>query len=226
MRDLRSRGTLVDVTATRTGSGQRTAYQRDASSYDSRTASYHKYRRESVDLLPVQRGDVVLDVGCGTGLCFDLLRDRVGPEGQVVGVDESVAMTELAGERVSAHRWDNVTLLPSPVEDAEIPVTADAALFCATHDILQSRPALDNVFRHLRPGASVVASGGKWASTWKAALNLCVMAAHEPFVSSFDGFSKPWSLLEELVEDLEVNEVAFGGGYLAVGRVPGTPGLE
>jgi hypothetical protein len=33
-------------------------------------------------------------------------------------------------------------------------------------------------------------------------------------------------LLEELVEDLEVNEVAFGGGYLAVGRVPGTPGLE
>lgn len=213
------------MSATRTTPARRTAYDRDAFSYDSRTASYHRYRRESVDLLPLRRGDVVLDVGCGTGLCFDLLRDRVGPEGRVVGVDGAVSMTELAEERVRRHRWDNVTLLPAPVEDARIPVTADAALFCATHDILQSRPALVNVLRHLRPGASVVASGGKWAATWKAALNLCVMAAHEPFVSSFDGFAKPWGILEGLVEDLRVKEVAFGGGYLAVGRVPATPVL-
>lgn len=208
---------------TRTGSAPRVAYQRDAFSYDSRTASYQRYRRDSVDLLAPRRGDVVLDVGCGTGLCFDLLRHRVGPEGRVVGLDGSVPMTELAAERVQARGWDNVTLIPTPVEDARIPVTADAALFCATHDILQSRPALENVLGHLRPGASVVASGGKWAPTWRAALNLCVRAAHEPFVSSFDGFARPWSVLEGLVEDLSVTEVAFGGGYLAVGRVPRVP---
>lgn len=211
------------MTAPKTSPVRRAAYDRDAFSYDSRTASYQKYRRDSVDLLGLRRGDVVLDVGCGTGLCFDPLRDKVGREGQVVGVDGSAPMAQLAEERVRTRKWDNVTLVPAPVEDAEIPVTADAALFCATHDILQSRPALENVFRHLRPGASVVASGGKWASSWKAALNLCVMAAHEPFVSSFDGFAKPWSLLEGLVDDLRVNEVAFGGGYLAVGRVPAVP---
>jgi ubiquinone/menaquinone biosynthesis C-methylase UbiE len=196
------------------------AYDRDACSYDSRTAPYQKYRRETVGRLPVQRGDVVLDVGCGTGLCFSMLRDKVGSSGQVVGIDGSPQMIDLAAERASDHDWDNVTLVPTPVQDAEIPVTADAALFCATHDILQSRAALDNVFGHLRPGAWVAASGGKWAPTWKVALNLYVQAVHEPFVRSFAGFDRPWSLLQDFVEDLSVAEVAFGGGYLAVGRVP------
>jgi demethylmenaquinone methyltransferase/2-methoxy-6-polyprenyl-1,4-benzoquinol methylase len=214
----------VDVTVTNTAAAPQAAYVRDAFDYDSRTASYQKYRRESVDLLPLRRGDVVLDVGCGTGLCFAFLKDKIGPRGHLVGIDASASMAELAEERVRTHRWDNVTIVPSTIEAARIPVTADAALFCATHDILQSRPALENVFRHLRPGAWVVASGGKWASTWKAAVNLCVLAAHEPFVASFDGFSRPWSLLESFVEDLHVSEVAFGGGYLARGRVPASSG--
>ncbi len=198
----------------------RAAYDRDACSYDSRTAAYQKYRRETVARLPARPGDVVLDVGCGTGLCFGSLRDKVGPSGHVVGIDESAQMIELAADRASDHEWDNVTLVQAPVQEADVPVTADAALFCATHDILQSQPALENVFRHLRPGASVVASGGKWAPTWKVALNFYLRSMHEPFVRSFEGFDRPWSLLQDFVEDLVVEEVAYGGGYLAVGRVP------
>jgi ubiquinone/menaquinone biosynthesis C-methylase UbiE len=196
------------------------AYDRDAHSYDRRTAAYQRYRRETVSLLPTRPGDVVLDVGCGTGLCFELLRDATGATGRIVGIDGSASMIELAAERVARHGWENVTLLESPVEDARIPGTADAALFCATHDILQSRAALENVFRQLRPGAWVAAAGGKWAPRWKAALNLCLLAVHEPFVTSFEGFGRPWRLLEDFVEDLRVLEVASGGGYLALGRRP------
>jgi ubiquinone/menaquinone biosynthesis C-methylase UbiE len=206
--------------ATGIGSVPRVAYDRDAFAYDRRTAGCQRYRRDTVDRLPVRRGDVVLDVGCGTGLCFGYVREKTGPTGQVVGIDDSKAMLALAAERMRGQGWDNVTLLCSPVQDVRIPVEADAALFCATHDILRSRPALENVFRHLRPGAWVVASGGKWAPRWKAALNLGLFAVHEPFVRSFEGFARPWSLLREYVEDLTVVEVASGGGYLALGRVP------
>ena len=107
--------------------------------------------------LPVRRGQVVLDVGCGTGLCCGLLRDKVGPQGGVVGIEESPEMAAVAREHIAAEGWRNVTVVESPAEDAEIAVTADAALFCAVHDILQSPDALRNVMKKLRPG-----TGGRW----------------------------------------------------------------
>jgi hypothetical protein len=46
-------------------------------------------------------------------------------------------MAAVAREHIAAEGWRNVTVVQSPAEDAEITVPADAALFCAVHDILQ-----------------------------------------------------------------------------------------
>ena len=46
-----------------------------------------------------------------------------------------------------------------------------------------------------------------------------VVLVHSPYVSSFSGFDRPWSLLEEFVDSLWVTEVAWGTGYLALGRM-------
>ena len=57
---------------------------------------HHKWRRRAVDLAAVGPGDRVLDVATGTGdLAFELAR-RVAPGGEVIGVDFSEAMLELA----------------------------------------------------------------------------------------------------------------------------------
>ena len=61
-------------------------------------------------------------------------------------------------------------------------LTADAALFCAVHDILQSPDALRNVLTTLRPGAWVAAGGGKWAAPMMVALNSMVSMLHAPYV--------------------------------------------
>jgi demethylmenaquinone methyltransferase/2-methoxy-6-polyprenyl-1,4-benzoquinol methylase len=198
--------------------GSVSAYGRDAARYDARTAGYEVYRSRVIDLLPLAAGDVVLDVGCGTGLCFEQLVDRIGPTGTVVGVEPAAAMLELAAERVAARGWPNVVLVGSPVECAALP-TVDHALFCAVHDVLQSAPSLDHVLAHVRDGGGVAATGGKWAPPWAVGVNAAVLAMHAPFVRSFAGFSRPWALLAERVPGLAVDQVALGGGYLAWGRV-------
>ena len=196
------------------------AYREHARSYDRQTGAFGRYRRAVVEALPVRPGQVVLDVGSGTGLCAGLLRDKVGPQGSVVGIEASPQMAAVAREHIAAECWRNVTVVQSPAEDAEIAVTADAALFCAVHDILQSPDALRNVISKLRPGAPVAAGGGKWAARWMVGVNLQARAMHAPYVRSFEGFGRPWSQLEQLIEDVHVRQVTFGTGYIMTGQAP------
>jgi demethylmenaquinone methyltransferase/2-methoxy-6-polyprenyl-1,4-benzoquinol methylase len=199
---------------------EQVAYTRDASFYDTRTSAFDTYRQRLVDLLPLQRGDVVLDVGCGTGLCFEQVRGRIGPDGVIIGVDASRDMLAMAAARVADRGWRNVVLVQAPIERAVLPAVADHALFCATHDVLQSEAALDNVLAHVRDGGTVAATGGKWAPPWAIALNAGILALHAPYVRDFAGFDRPWARLDQRLGRLRVQEVAMGGGYLASGRVP------
>jgi trans-aconitate methyltransferase len=192
------------------------AYTDLATAYDRRTRVYQGYRHDVVESLPLSAGDIVLDVGCGTGLCLPLLVERIGPDGEVIGIDQSPDMLAVARERIAVHNWSNVTLIESAVEDVHIPARADAALFCATHDVLQSDEALDRVFGHLRSGAWVGAVGGKWAPAWMVALNAMVFATHQPYIRDFDGFDRPWRKLERYVVGLRL--VDLTSGYLAFAR--------
>ena len=202
------------------GSARQPAYREHARSYDRRTGAFHGYRQAIVEALPVRPGQVVLDVGCGTGLCHSSLLDKVGPQGSVVGIEESPEMVAVARERIEQEGWRNVTVVQSSAEDAQIASTADAALFCAVHDILQSPGALRNVLSKLRPGARVAAGGGKWAAPWMVAVNLPVTMLHAPYVRSFEGFGRPWHHLEQLLEDVHVRELALGSGYVLTGQAP------
>jgi len=207
-------------TTLNSASRRQPAYGERARSYERDTEAFQPYRRAVVEALPLRSGQVVLDVGCGTGLCCGLLRDKVGPDGGVVGIEESPEMAAVAREHIACEGWDNVAVVQAPAEEADIGLTADAALFCAVHDILQSPDALRNVLTRLRPGAWVAAGGGKWAAPIMVALNSMVGMLHAPYVRDFSGFDRPWRHLERLVEDVQVQELAFGSGYVMTGRTP------
>jgi ubiquinone/menaquinone biosynthesis C-methylase UbiE len=199
------------------------SYRAVARRYDERTSFGEPYRRQSVRRLSAGRGDVVLDVGCGTGLNFPPIQEKIGAGGRLVGIDLSPEMLACARARASRHGWSNVTLVESAVEEVEIPVEADAALFSLTHDILRSPCALENVLGHVRPGGRVVAAGAKWAPWWwpgSLPLNLWVSQMNASYVTTFEGFSRPWSHLARLIPDLEVQDLLPGFFYIAAGTRP------
>ena len=55
------------------------------------------WRASTVDLLDLASGDTVVEMGCGTGVNVPYLRERVGPDGRVVGVDLTREMLTRAG---------------------------------------------------------------------------------------------------------------------------------
>lgn len=199
--------------------GKSPTFRQVARTYDTATGMFNAFRAKAVDLLELTPGEVVLDVGCGTGLCFSYLQQRIGPTGRIIGVDRSVEMLAQAEDRCTRHDWWNVTLIESNVEGADIRSSVDAALFCAAHDILQSPAAIRNVLRHVRRGGRCAAVGAKWAPPWLAGFNVLTALAHGPYVRSFVGFDKPWTVLMQHVPQLQVTEIAFGTGYAAVGQI-------
>jgi len=223
----RSTTPIAELLVRRPGSDDRSsgseAYRSEAIRYDKRTEQFQHWRELLVENLPASRGDTVLDVGCGTGLCLPLLHEKVSATGTIIGIDAAGQMLKAAAQRVTDHGWSNVALIGSPVAAAEIGTEADAAIFCAVHDVMQSKAALANVLAHLRPGAAVAAIGGKWPARWMWSLRKWVADLHAPFITDFTGFDQPWWLLAEHVPDLKVRQLAGGTGYLALGHTPDAP---
>lgn len=205
----------------------RAKYRRLARTYDrlvsgagGRVAGFDRQRERVIERLDLQAGDVVVDVGCGTGLSFALIEQRIGPSGRIVGVELSRQMLEVARERVERQGWSNVTLVESSIEEAEVGDEADAALFCLVHDITQSRRAVENVVGQLKPGGHVAVLGGKALPRNAFPLNLISRRFLAVFVTTFNGIERPWTLLAESVPGLQVQAKPLRLTYLAWGRTP------
>jgi demethylmenaquinone methyltransferase/2-methoxy-6-polyprenyl-1,4-benzoquinol methylase len=197
----------------------RALYSRHAESYDLQTGWAGSDRARAVELLELRPGDAVLDVGCGTGLCFSAILEAIGPSGRLLGIEPSVEMLGRASERVARAGWKNVDLRLGLAEEQLRPDdTLDAVLFCFTHDVLRSPPSLTAIVDCLRPGGRVAAVGPMWAPWWAPAMNALVWYVTSDYVTTFEGFSEPWSHLQALLSTLEVERHDLAGEYFAWGR--------
>lgn len=139
---------------------------------------YYKYRRKSYDLqwsldpgyrkglknlvdLVIERNDTVLDVGCGTGSATIVAADKAK---EVVGIDLSPDMIELAVDKVRKKCIDNTCLFATSVEDyaPEQPFDKVISSFMIPHVKPHLRPAIYScMFNFLKPGGTVGLFGSR-----------------------------------------------------------------
>jgi demethylmenaquinone methyltransferase / 2-methoxy-6-polyprenyl-1,4-benzoquinol methylase len=115
---------------------------------------HHQWRRRAADLAELVPGGRALDVATGTGDLALELADRVAPGGEVVGVDFSERMLELArakaGPRVRFESGNALALeYPDGVFDA-------ATVGFGARNFSDLKRGLSEMARVVRPGGRVV----------------------------------------------------------------------
>jgi len=112
-----------------------------------------RWRRRAADLARVSPGDPVLDVATGTGDLAVELRERVGPEARVVGLDFSEGMLELARVKAPAIEFVQGSALELPYGDGEF---AAATVGFGARNFSDLSRGLAEMVRVVRPGGRVV----------------------------------------------------------------------
>ena len=190
-----------------------------APDYDYATRRIDGVRARAIAALRLQPGDVVLDAGCGTGFCFRMIEDAIGPTGSLIGIEPSPAMLARARGRVEDAGWGNVTLLNASGESARLPAAPTAVLFSYTHDLIRSRPGLANLFWQSRPGSRIAAAGTQLFPRWFFPGNWYLHYSHRGYITNFESFDAPWRILGEHLDGFTVSRQFPGERYLARGTL-------
>ncbi len=108
---------------------------------------------------PIQRGESVLDLGCGAGFDAFVAAQLVGPGGRVVGVDLSREMLAVARASHAEAGFPQVEFREASIEALPFPdASYDVALSNGVLNLVPDKPgALAEIFRVLRPGGRLQA---------------------------------------------------------------------
>jgi ubiquinone/menaquinone biosynthesis C-methylase UbiE len=102
----------------------------------------------ALDVLKIQPGAVVADVGAGSGYFTTRLAKRVGPAGRVYAVDIQPGMLRLLGLRLKTDGLTNVTLVQGQIDNPNLAASSlDLELMV---DVYHEFSAPQTMLRHLR----------------------------------------------------------------------------
>lgn len=164
----------------------------------------------------------MVELGCGTGLNFELLRERIGAGGRIIGVDLTPEMLAQAQHRVETQGWPNVELIESSAADYRFPERVDGVIstFALT---LEPRYAevIQRATQALQPDRRFVLADLRLPDNWLRVLAPLLMFLVRPFaVSMAVAARRPWEAMQKDLADYRYESGFFGFIYVASGIAP------
>jgi len=167
-------------------------YQWNASDYAKNSFQQQQWARELIGKLNLRGNERLLDIGCGDGKITAEIASCL-PGGQVVGIDNSNEMINLAKGRYSSQTYSN---LHFQVEDASrLPfydefdvVFSNAAL----HWVVDHLPVLQGIARGLKCGGKILLQMGGKGNAADVISIIDGMIQSKEWSMYFDGFGFPY----------------------------------
>lgn len=163
-----------------------------------------RFRRKTLQLAQLQSGEHVLDVGCGTGVLTRLAAEEVGSEGEVLGIDASAEMIQVA-KRKAAKAYSKA--------DFKLGVVESLSFENERFDIVLSSMML----HHLPPELKVVGLREIYR-VLKSGGRLMVIDVDKPTSLTGRVLMFPWRKVPAVKDNLEghVPEFIQNAGFLKV----------
>ena len=112
----------------------------------------------AIDVLKLEKGSTVADVGAGSGYMTVKLAKKVGPQGKVYAKDIQQGMLDLLSKRVTKSKLTNVSTVLGTQDDPKLPAdTLDLVIMVDVyHELSQPQVMLRHIRDSLKPGGRLV----------------------------------------------------------------------
>jgi SAM-dependent methyltransferase len=111
-----------------------------------------------LDAVKLKPGDVVADIGAGSGYLTFRIAERIGPKGKVLAVDIQPEMLEIIRQKMKARKLSNVEPIQGTETDPKLPAGAvDLILMVDVyHEFAYPWEMTQAMIRSLKPGGRLV----------------------------------------------------------------------
>ncbi len=111
-----------------------------------------------VELLKLKDGDVVADIGIGTGYIARRISPKIGDTGTIYGVEIQQEMLDILAEKMAGEGITNIKGVLGTITDPKLPPeSVDLAIMVDVyHEFSHPYEMMQNICRALKPGGRVV----------------------------------------------------------------------
>lgn len=186
----------------------------------------YAYRQQAVEVLNLQPGDTVVEIGCGTGLNFAFLQEKIGPTGKIIGVDLTDEMLGIARQRCDVNNWSNVELVEHDAASFRFPQQIDGVISSFALTLVPEFPAvIANAATALKAGKRMVVLDLQLPHWPQPLVKLGILFTSGFGVNEEVAKRHPWETMATAFGNLDKTDVYFGAVYLAksekTGNAPG-----
>jgi SAM-dependent methyltransferase len=111
-----------------------------------------------VEALKLRPGEIVADIGCGSGFISRKIAKKITPDGFVYGVDIQPEMLDVLAKRMAMFRIDNVKpILGTPTDPQVPPASTDTMIMVDVyHEFDRPYEMVRSMIAGLKPGGRLV----------------------------------------------------------------------